>query len=275
MERAMDSTHKRELDQTIVTSIGSVQNDSERILTSKRFAISEELMGLLQFLLDEILEGSEVSAQSLRVALLDQHDRFHPRFDPIARVQTRRVRNRLKRYYQTTGIDDPIRIELPPKTYVPLIRWRESKQTCAPVRCEVPFSIGLRQVCSLSSDPEDRLFCECLKQELLNTLRDEAALRLVEISRIDRKLPASEVSGKLQLDAVLDSKLRRTSSRLRLSARLLSASDGAVVSANMYDCYLENLAAAREPVARAIARRWKTDLLEAAHAGRELQRRLA
>lgn len=254
----MDSTRNSNLDQTTVASAGSVQKDSERTLNSKRFAISDELMGLLQFLIQELLEDPGGNTPFLRTDLSNQRQAFHPYFDRIARVQTSRIRNRLKRYYQTAGIDDPIRIELPPDVSIPLIRWRESEQTRS------PYSIGIRQFRSLSSDPEDRTFCECLKRELLKALSDKPTVRIVTISPVDQETAVGEICRNLKLDAVIDTKVRKSAGRLRVSLHLLSALDGSVISAEMYDCALEDLTTVRNRLVRAIARRLHVESLLAA-----------
>ena len=46
------------------------------------------------------------------------------RLDPIVRVQARNLRSRLEKYYETAGAEDPIRIELPKGTYVPVFHFR-------------------------------------------------------------------------------------------------------------------------------------------------------
>src|SRR5579885_677255 len=265
----MDSTRNNTLNQATVHSAGSVQKDSERILSSKRFAISEELMGILPLLIQEILKGSEVKTESLRVALSDQDQGFHPGFDPLARVQARRVRNRLKRYYQTVGIDDPIRIELSPKTYIPLIRWREPEQAVP------PYFIGVRQFRSLSSDPEASRVCEYLKTDLLKILCDTTQLRIVDISEADQEAAVREICSKLKLDAVLDAKLRKAAGRLRISVRLMSASDGSVLWDEKYECLVENLAVIRVQVVHRIARNLHAESLSARQIRSQRWKRLA
>jgi Tfp pilus assembly protein PilF len=49
---------------------------------------------------------------------------FDPACDTIVRVEARRLRQRLDRYYRTEGRDAPLEIHLPVGSYVPLLRWR-------------------------------------------------------------------------------------------------------------------------------------------------------
>lgn len=58
---------------------------------------------------------------------------FDPKRDTIVRVEARRLRGRLLRYYASDGRDAPIRIELPVGSYVPLIALREPAANMAAV----------------------------------------------------------------------------------------------------------------------------------------------
>ena len=51
------------------------------------------------------------------MAVFDKGYAFNPRSDPIVRVQARRLRAQLARYYQEEGQDDEIAIELPKGNY--------------------------------------------------------------------------------------------------------------------------------------------------------------
>src|SRR5206468_3081782 len=53
---------------------------------------------------------------------------FDPRTDPIVRVQARRLRARLTRYYEEEGRHEEIRIELPKGSYAPVFH-RDSAPT--------------------------------------------------------------------------------------------------------------------------------------------------
>jgi hypothetical protein len=46
---------------------------------------------------------------------------YDPRIDPIVRVQARQLRFKLREYFETTGVADPIRIEMHKGSYLPEI----------------------------------------------------------------------------------------------------------------------------------------------------------
>src|SRR5689334_4452880 len=104
----------------------SVIAQLERILTNPPLESSPSLCRFLRYVVEETLAGraSSLKEYSLGVAAFDRGDEFDPRMDPIVRVQARNLRVRLGQYYAGPGANDPILIELPKRTYVPVFRER-------------------------------------------------------------------------------------------------------------------------------------------------------
>ena len=104
-----------------------VREQLRRILTSKIFAKSGQLRRLLRHLVETSLAGSG-SALKETVLGMDVFGRgleFDPRIDPIVRVEARRLRSRLKLYYDEEGSCDPVVIHLEPGSYLPSFHLRE------------------------------------------------------------------------------------------------------------------------------------------------------
>jgi tetratricopeptide (TPR) repeat protein len=99
-----------------------VNEQLERILKSAPLISSPSLCRFLRYVVEETLAGraSEIKEYPLGVRVFDRGEDFNPRLDPIVRVQARNLRSRIAKYYQGPGADDPIRIELPKGTYVPV-----------------------------------------------------------------------------------------------------------------------------------------------------------
>jgi tetratricopeptide (TPR) repeat protein len=123
----------------------SVIAQLERILTNPPLESSPSLCRFLRYVVEETLAGraSSLKEYSLGVAAFDRGDEFDPRMDPIVRVQARNLRVRLGQYYAGPGANDPILIELPKRTYVPVFRDRVEEEALepAPVSGE-PASAG-------------------------------------------------------------------------------------------------------------------------------------
>src|SRR5438045_8653927 len=98
----------------------------DRILESGAFRAVEALRNLLVFVIDETLagRGDNLKEYLLATMALGKGTSFDPKVDPIVRVQMRRLRQRLARYYATEGRRDPVVVELLRGTYVPTIATR-------------------------------------------------------------------------------------------------------------------------------------------------------
>jgi adenylate cyclase len=52
--------------------------------------------------------------------VFDRDESFDPQTDPVVRLEARRLRRELERYYLTAGSDDPIRVNIPKGAYEPV-----------------------------------------------------------------------------------------------------------------------------------------------------------
>lgn len=92
-----------------------------RIVQSNTFRNATTLQSLLQFLIDKTISGSAESLKeyTIGVEALGRKSDFDPKVDPIVRVQSHRLRVKLKEYYESEGSNDPILIRFPKGHYVP------------------------------------------------------------------------------------------------------------------------------------------------------------
>jgi hypothetical protein len=107
----------------------SINEQLERILNTPPLVSSPSLSRFLRYVVEETAagRGGAIKEYTLGLNVFDRGDEFNPRLDPIVRVQARNLRSRLDKYYETQGANDPIRIELPKGTYVPLFHFRTSE----------------------------------------------------------------------------------------------------------------------------------------------------
>jgi hypothetical protein len=93
----------------------AVRIQAEKIASSKTFRTSERMSRLLRFVVQRSLagQGSELKEYLLGVEVFDRTSAFDPRTDPIVRVEARRLRSKLKAYYEGEGQEDDLIIEIP------------------------------------------------------------------------------------------------------------------------------------------------------------------
>jgi len=104
----------------------SINEQLERILNTPPLVSSPSLSRFLRYVVEETVagRGGAIKEYTLGLNVFDRGEEFNPRLDPIVRVQARNLRSRLEKYYETQGVEDAIRIELPKGTYVPVFHYR-------------------------------------------------------------------------------------------------------------------------------------------------------
>src|SRR5262245_6016926 len=92
----------------------SIRQQLERVLASKTFSQVDRLKRFVSFIVMEALggRGGELKEYVIGVQVFGKEPSFDPRTDPIVRVQARRLRARLVRYYREEGQSDELIIEL-------------------------------------------------------------------------------------------------------------------------------------------------------------------
>jgi predicted ATPase len=102
----------------------SVREQLARILRSPIFSKAPSLSRFLTYIVEQALEGdpSTLNEYSLGVDVFDRGDSFDPTADTIVRVQARRLRSKLEKYYTSEGQTDPIVIDLPKGQYTAVFR---------------------------------------------------------------------------------------------------------------------------------------------------------
>ena len=101
--------------------IEQCEHQVRRILQSATFRNAATLQQLFQFLAAKTIAGAPELLKEYTIgveALGRKHD-FDPKIDPIVRVQSHRLRLKLKEYYDLEGSHDPILIQIPRGHYLP------------------------------------------------------------------------------------------------------------------------------------------------------------
>ena len=100
----------------------------DRVLASSDFKASIRIRRFLNYIVQENLAGrsGRIKAYEIATTVLGREVDFDPQIDPIVRVEARRLRAALDRYYLTAGKKDPVRISVPKGAYVAKFELTES-----------------------------------------------------------------------------------------------------------------------------------------------------
>lgn len=130
-------------------------------------------------------------------------------------------------------------------------------------------SIAVLPFTNLSSDPDTEYFSDGISEEIINSLAQLPGLRVAARTSSfvfrSRGLDLAEVGQKLRVATILEGTVRRSGNHLRITARLVKASDGYNLWSERYDRELIDVFAIQDEIARAIANRLQITLGESGH----------
>src|SRR5437870_5529042 len=105
----------------------------DKIVTSQVFARSPQAGRFLRYIVEKSLEGSADTLRevTIGVEVFARGSSFDPRTDNIVRVDARRLRGKLQKYYATDGLHDRVSIALEPGGYAPVFSLRDRRESPA------------------------------------------------------------------------------------------------------------------------------------------------
>lgn len=111
-----------------------VRGELQRILGSHQFDASERNRRFLEYVIEERLAGraGRIKAYSIATQVFGRDANFDPQLDPVVRMEARRLRRSLERFYLTDGKSSPVRIAMPKGGYVPEFAYWASDEASTP-----------------------------------------------------------------------------------------------------------------------------------------------
>jgi TolB-like protein len=102
----------------------AIREELSRILESSMFIQSDRLGRFLRFTVETTLAGNAeiLKEYVIGTEVYDRKPPYHPNMDSIVRSEARRLRSKLKEYYESAGKDDPVLIYYRLGSYVPVFR---------------------------------------------------------------------------------------------------------------------------------------------------------
>lgn len=204
-----------------------------RLLSSKTFQQVDRLKRFVRFITDEVVagRGADLKEYVIGVHVFEREPSFDPRTDPIVRVQARRLRARLDRYYREEGHADGIIIELPKGGYAPVFRRREG---ATPARASLGEAMAGRNTITV------RAHTDCSPGATLTAfccgLADEIVHALVSTTRLRVIAPRAGTGPGVDAEAmrhenglIVEGSVRMTQSQARVTTRLVDGWSGQVL----------------------------------------------
>jgi len=217
----------------------SVRRELARILGSKCFATSERMRALLEYLVNQTLDGraDRLKEYTIAIEVFGRGDDFDPRIETLVRTEAWRLRARLAFYYETEGVSNAVRLELVKRSFAVHARSLpiQSKALCFEPRSLSPVArIAVLPFFSGSDDALLRVLGESLADEFSHALcrlpRLEVAARS-SCHSITAKatMDVREAARNLGVTLLFEGNLRRTGTTIRLMLQLIDVKSGCQV----------------------------------------------
>ncbi len=240
-----------------------VRQQLRRILASKTFRQADRLQSFLGFIVNEVMAGRSDKLKEflIGVEVFGKESSFDPRMDPLVRVQARRLRTRLERYYREEGQNDEIAIELPKGGYEPVFQRRETSGMKRTVSAALVSrnTIFVQTFDDDSPNHELAYFCSGLKQEIVHAL---AKLETFRVAASDRVQDTSESRGQLNVALIITGSVRKSRDTVRITTNLVDSVSNCYLWSESVDRELGNIFSLQEEVAQRIQQKLQAEVAE-------------
>lgn len=229
-----------------------VRQQLSRLLASKTFSQVERLKRFISFIVGETVSGrgGDLKEYVIGVQVFGKEPSFDPRTDPIVRVQARRLRTRLARYYRDEANSDELFIDLPKGGYAPVFRLRDD----APQKRSLTATLASRNTVAVMPLKDDSAggnldyFCRGLRDEIVHALTPIKALRVLAADSGDN---ADTILTEAAL--VIAGGVRSARDRLRVTIHLVDGASGFYLWSESADADIADPVAGQERIARLVA----------------------
>ena len=228
-----------------------VEDEVERLAASREFRRSPRHVRLLRHLIRYTIEGDHARLREIVLGVEVFHRslaRFDPQRDTIVRVEVRRLRQKLARYYAEEGITARLQFDLPLRSYAVEAHWRLGVTGSGAKRASVavlPFDTPVT---------DDQAFADGVGSELayalmrLNGLRVVAGRGLGSVPTDD----AIQLGLALDVASVLHGSMRTTPEDFSIALKLVRTLDGAPMWSRSATATRGGAAAMLETLAREV-----------------------
>jgi adenylate cyclase len=242
----------------------AVSEQLARIVDSPPFISSARLCRFLKHIVNRTIRGDRDSLKefSIAVDVFDRTSEYDPNIDAIVRVEARRLRAKLKEYYEGPGRSDRVLIALRPGSYVPIFRRLDPQPRKQPEEIGATFQSGAASVAvlpfvNMSPDPEQEYFCDGISEEIISLLTQTAGLKVIARSSTFQfkgmSIDIREVGRRLDADVIIEGSVRKAGDQLRITARASETETGHHVWSKTFTRELNGVFAIQEEIAQATA----------------------
>ena len=219
----------------------AIRDELSRILESSMFVQSVRLSRFLRFTVETTLAGKAAMLKEYLIGteVYDRQPSYHPSEDSIVRGEARRLRQKIKEYYESEGKDDPVLIYYRPGSYVPVFRPRCSRGGNGSVTDAGPgrlltrgqgIPIAVLPFLDASRSVLSGVWAQLITDELIHELVCTEGLRVTAASSVAplvaEVLDVPSLARKLNVQIVFEGTVHEDNNLLRITSRVVNTADG-------------------------------------------------
>jgi TolB-like protein len=250
----------------------TILDELSRILESSMFVQSDRLCRFLQLTVNKTLagEGEMLKEYLIGTEVYDRPTSYRPNEDSIVRSEARRLRSKLKEYYDSVGKNDPVLIYYRPGRYVPAFRnqHRRGVNVCATAfapRERFPAGQGIRiavlPFLDVSAGDSSGVYAQLITDELIHELVRTDGVRVTAASSVAplvaKAMDIRSLARRLDVQIVFEGTVRQDKNLLRITSRVVDPADGFHIWSERIDTEpdLEGLSKVSERIASSLVSR--------------------
>ena len=236
-----------------------------RIFASKTFRQADRIKRFLDFIVRETVagRGEKLKEFSVGVEVFGRDASFDPRFDPIVRVQARRLRAQLERYYTEEAAPEEMMVEVPKGRYAVIFKPGRSSRTTEPRKSHAPLLLSSNTVLALpfqdhSVAGDQRHLCAGINEEIVHALTKLQTVRLAAWNGTPPKhgeIDLEDAASRFNASMVITGSVRKAGGEVRVTANLIDTVSGCYLWSTSIDRKAGDGFELQEEVAGAIAQK--------------------
>ncbi len=249
----------------------AIREELKRLLESAIFSQSDRLGRFLRFTVEQVLEGNQDALKEYAIGteVYDRKPPYHPSRDSIVRSEARRLRAKLKEYYEGQGKHDPIFIYFRLGSYAPVFRSREmlereettsDNSNGGSAASHAGTAIAVIPFAAPSGSEFAFAVAQGITDELVHRLMRAEGCRVIAMSSMmhlgAQTADIQVLAEKLGVQIVFEGTVRLESNRIRVTARMVDA-DGFQMWSQQFEAEAEpeGLFRVQEQIASAMVTR--------------------
>jgi len=188
-----------------------VEHQLAKILASPHFKSAKQMQNFLQYIVRKTLagKGGNLKQYTIAVESLGFPVDFDSDVNPVVRIKAGRVRDRLDKYYNDEGINDPLVITIPKGSYIPLFDKKARAHKLPKLKKTHSKTPKLAVLC-FSDETQDKesnrlLFqiTDTFAKELSHFLFSRLVVSIPHADKSNTRYAAAEIRDKFTADYML------------------------------------------------------------------------